>query len=278
MPTSDKALPPALRFVQREHYSTGVPEQSSLTFVSAEVGFITVGDDSGAIYAIKGGPGAAPKVSTLGKFHALSGLEGASFNRRTRRLRVVGEDSSKVWEMALDHDAGKVRLAPPVEIGRLPNIGTRANKGFEGIDLLPAELSPDGCDWQLGIHEAEPRRVVLFVPATLEMKASLALPDSVKPALPDLSDATISPRGTLFVLSDQGDAFAEFVLHKGAHKPHADEWSLLPLAVTKIDTTVLPLAGAPRLQPEGIAFDDRGDLWVVCEGNSLLIRFQQVGG
>jgi len=48
---------------------------------------------------------------------------------------------------------------------------------------------------------------------------------------------------------------------------------LRSLGAAQIEATGLPLAGAPRLQPKGIRFDDQGDLWIACEGDSLLIRF-----
>jgi uncharacterized protein YjiK len=134
---------------------------------------------------------------------------------------------------------------------------------------LPAALSPDGHEWHLAIHEAQPRKVVFFHPATLQIHGMADLPGKVENDLPDLSDSTVSARGTLLLLSDLGNAFAEFAfqLH-GAH-----DWSLHSLHVTPIDTSHLDLGAADRLQPEGICFDDRENLWLACEGNTLLIPF-----
>ena len=261
-------------FSQAAHYSTGIEQQSALTFVSPELGFVIASDDSSALWAVKPKRGEVEVKEIRQDDGELSGIEGARYNPRTKRLRLLSEDSRRVWEMEVSRRGG---LSDPEEIGRLEKLGKKKNKGFEGLDLLPAELSPDKTEYQLAIHEGKPRRIALLDPESLEIKGLADVPESVRKALPDLSDSAVSPRGTLFLLSDEGNAFVELAIRKlvlgvGGGQP-LPRWTLVPLGTTEIDDTHLPLGGAERLQPEGLSFDHKGDLWVACEANGLLIRF-----
>jgi uncharacterized protein YjiK len=255
-------------FSQQEYYVTGIKEQSGLTFVSPAIGFVTVEDESGDILAIKTRRAGHAAVTRLCQDARLKGMEGVCYNRATDRLRVLSEQKAALWELVLTNRRGSVQVSEPVKLGELEPVGAKKNKGYEGLSWLPADLSLDGREWQLAIQESKPRKVAFFDPVTLRLHGLAKIPDSVKDALPDLSDVAVSPRGTLFVLSDQGEAVAELALEE-----HGGDWELHALRVKKLQVKDLPLGGAPRLQPEGICFDHRGDLWVACEGNGLLIRF-----
>jgi uncharacterized protein YjiK len=273
----------AMRFTQREHYVTGVEQQSALTFISEAVGFMVAGDDSSALFAVKPQGGRAIVTQVREDDGELAGIEGMRFNRKNGKLRVVSEDSRRVWEMRFD--LRKLELSAPDEIGKIERLGKKnkkVSKGYEGLDILHAEQSPDRTEYQLAIHEGKPRRVAFLDPKTLEVQGLADVPESLRSVLPDLSDSAVSPRGTLFLLSDEGNAFVEFAVRKidrGAGPGRSlPQWTLVPLATTEIDPKGLPLAGADRLQPEGLSFDDKGDLWVACEANSLLLRFEQQRG
>jgi hypothetical protein len=269
----------ALRFEQGAHYLTGIEQQSALTFVSPEVGFIVASDDSSALWAIKPNGPELEKTRLRKDDGELDGIEGMRFNPRDSRLRVLSENSRKVWELKLELGGDKPRLSAPKAIGKLEKIGKKKNKGFEGLDLLPAELSPDKTEYQLAINEGKPRRIAFLDPKTLEVQGLADVPESLRSALPDLSDSAVSPQGTLFLLSDEGNAFVELAIRKldrGVGRGRSlPQWTLVPLETTQIDTRELPLAGAERLQPEGLSFDHQGNLWVACEANGLLIPFMK---
>jgi uncharacterized protein YjiK len=258
-----------MAFSQQEHYLTGVKEQSSLAFVSSAAGFITVSDEKGRVYSIKPQPNGEAVVILLAQSRDLKGMEGVCLDRSGNGLLVLSEKTAKLWQLKLSGQTGLPELGKPVLIKKLESVATKNNKGYEGLALLAAELSPDGREWLLAVQEGKPRKVVFFNPATLELDGMAKIPDGAKRALPDLSDLTVSPAGTLFILSDRGNAFAEFTIQK--HNDH--DWELDLLGVKAIDLEHLPLGDAPRLQPEGICFDEHRDLWVACEGNTLLIRF-----
>lgn len=78
------------------------------------------------------------------------------------------------------------------------------------------------------------------------------------------SDVTVDPQtGAVFLLSDCSERVYEMMLEVagGVETMRAvDGW------------TLPPLEGKRRLQPEGLAFDHRGDLWVVSEGDRSLLR------
>jgi hypothetical protein len=275
-----------LRFTQAESYRTGIAEQSALTFVTPEVGFVAVADDSSVVHRVKPPkkPGGELVVEPLTDDDgAMDGLEGASFNRGKKTLRTVSENSRKVFEMKATIDGERIHLAKPRKIGKLERVQKDDNSGWEGFATLPAELSPDGKEYQLAANEARPRRIGLFDPKTLAMVGSAKIPDELKDLLLDLADVAVSKRGTLAILSEQGNdqkgVIAEVALRRiertiGRGRSSV-EWKLIPIGVTKIETKGLDLGGAGRLQAEGLDFDQKGDLWVACEANSLLIRFAQ---
>jgi uncharacterized protein YjiK len=264
-----------LKFDRAEHYTTGIEQQSALAFISPAFGFVAVGDDSSELWQVKPKQGGIEVARLRRDDGELDGIEGSCFYRRTGRLRVVSEDSRKLWELKIEDG----RASEPQKIGKIEKLGKKKNKGTEGIEILPAELSPDRTEYQLAVNEGKPRRVAFLDPTTLEVLGLADVPESVKAALPDLSDLAVSPNGTLFLLSDEGNAFVELAIRKveistggGRGLPR---WTLIPLEITHIDLEGLPLGNAPRLQPEGLSFDHHGDLWVACEANGILIRFAQ---
>jgi hypothetical protein len=272
----------ALRFRQAEHYLTGIDQQSAITFVKPEVGFVIAGDDSSALWAVKPDGEGEVAVAKLRKDDGeLPGLEGANYNPRTDKVRVLSEDKSKVWELGFKTKGGELRLGDLEEVGKIESVGRNKNKGYEGLETLPAAVSPDGREYQLAVNEGRPRKVVFVDPDTLQVEGTADIPESVRDLLPDISDTAVSKRGTLVLLSDEGNAFVEFAIRKidrnvGPGLP-LPTWTLVPLGEHRIDLDRLPLDGAQRLQAEGSSFDDRGDLWIACEANSILIRFALEG-
>lgn len=262
--------PTPLTLAQR--YSTNIKEQSALTFVSAEHGFLAISDRSSKVWQVK--PSAdEPTVTPLRKNDGqLEGLEGAIYG--DNQLLVVSEDSRKVWQIDVDTAGEALALGQPELLGKLPKIGERKNKGWEGLALLPKQFSPDNKPRLLAVHEGFPKRVAIFDRHSLKMEASLKLPKEVKAK--DLSDLTVDPQtGRLFLLSDESNAVYEMDLvcakQKIGQGSLTNKWSLE--SITSIE---LPdQRGRKRLQPEGLAFDERGDLWVACEGKTSLLHLQR---
>jgi uncharacterized protein YjiK len=269
-----------MRFKQDPNYiETDIEQLSALTFISPKFGFVGVGDEKSELYNIKLNDGEA-KVTTIRQDDdSFPGMEGSCFRRTDDGtfLRVLSEDKQTVWEVPFGGGSvGEIVRDWEIE-GKKKK---KSNKGYEGLDILPAHHSPDGNEYQLAVKEGKPRRVAILDPETLAVKGLADLPESLKKVMPDLSDIAVSPRGTIFILSDEGECFTEFALRKiekgvgpGLSLPR---WTLVPLATTYIDTDDIKIGKKfDRLQPEGLSFDQNGDLWVACEAKGILIRFAQ---
>ena len=186
----------------------------------------------------------------------LDGPEGITVSGDGRTLYVVSEDDGKVHAISIERDGS---FGEPESIGKLPDLDSSKNKGWEGIAWLPGRLNPERRNRLVLVHEGSPRRVGLFDPDDLGNEELLKLPDDLKDALDDLSDVAVEPStGHLFLLSDESSAIAEVTL-----VTRDGELALETVAVRK-----LPFRKG--LRPEGLAFDGDGNLLVVTEGDGKL--------
>jgi uncharacterized protein YjiK len=273
-----------VRFTLGRSYRIDVKEPSGLAFLSSELGFVTVDDDASKVIRLlvptdPDGDVVAEEVDSGGHRHLLRGLEGIAFDPEVPSLLVLSEDSRNVSELAIDPAPGrnklKLKLGEPIKRTTLGKIGHEKAHGWEGIAILPARLAPDRRARLLAVHERDPRGVAVLDRATLAMETYIPLPkDLARGAqkLDDLSDLTIDPRtGHLFLLSDESAAVLETILEAAGASETPLTWSL-----RAVDRTELPDNDKKRrLQPEGLAFDDAGDLWVVSEGDRSLRRLHR---
>lgn len=178
-----------------------------------------------------------------------------------------------------------MELGAPVRIGRLPDWQRKRNKGtvnallwthhacvstligWEGVDILPAELTADGIARLLAVHEGKPRRLGVFSlhpDNWLATEANLKLPKQLKQHLKDLSDITVDTRtGRVLLLSDESQSIAEVSLEWSG----SGEWTM------QVHGIRLLLGLPPGAKPEGLAFDRSGRLWMCTDSVGLLASF-----
>jgi hypothetical protein len=279
-------LPPPVKLTVGRAYSIDVPEPSGLAFISPALGFVTIGDDSRAIFrlALPAHPAGEVSVERIefgDHSRLLRGLEGIAYDADSHSLLVVSEDSRVVSELSLEPGHAKLELAEPIKRQTLDAIGREKGSGWEGITVLPARLTPDRRARLLLVNEKAPREIAVLDRRTFELELFLPLPKAIEPGVGDLSDLTVDERtGHLFLLSDEGQLVLETLFEGRAGQPDAQakhpapgviRWSLFEVGRTPLpDSTT-----KHRLQPEGLAFDQQGDLWVVSEGDRSLRRLER---
>jgi uncharacterized protein YjiK len=221
-------------------------------------GILLVVDDEAGIFAHSRGKGAeeAPIAE-------ISGCEGVALDEAGTTLYVVSEDSRKVTAFAVRAKAGSITLGEPKKRGALPKLGSKSNKGWEGLAVRPGRFEKDKRPRLVAVHEGKPRQVGIFPLDDFDDGEILDLPGEVDGALDDLSDVAVHPKsGHIFLLSDESSALAEVEVMT-SRKGRA-------LATVRIER--LPIEGG--LKPEGICFDATGDLWLVSEEDRMLRRLK----
>ena len=274
-----------MTFTLGRSYRIDVKEPSGLAFLSPELGFVTVGDDASKLIRLSAPQGAdgqvaVDKIDTGGHRHLLRGLEGIAFDPDAPSLLVISEDSRIISELALEVGRDGLKVGEPIKRKTLAEIGHDKAHGWEGITILPARVAPDGRARLLAVHERDPRGVAVLDRATLAMESFIPLPADLAREADDLSDLTVDPRsGHLFLLSDESAAVLETILEGAAvdvagatATTRTVTWSLRAAGRTELPD---PDKKKRRLQPEGLAFDDAGDLWVVSEGDRSLRRLHR---
>jgi uncharacterized protein YjiK len=257
----------ATRFKEPLVTETGIDEQSAITFVSKEHGFLVIADDSSCVYRLQNGK-VEPLREDDGK---MNGLEGCTLDQETKSLLVVSENTRRVFEMHATFDGNDMSLSAPKELGRLEQLGERKNKGWEGLAAWSSKLTGDGRSRLLAVNEAEPRAIGVFDRQTLKLEAAIELPIEMTPHPLDLSDLAVDPKtGRIFLLSDDSAAVYEIELRRsdklvGAGPP------LPRYSIVLVGSFELP----KKMQAEGICFDQAGDLYVTGELGSKMLTFQR---
>lgn len=251
---------------------TGIREQSSLTFHSKEQGFLIIGDETARVYQFPMDGGGKKKVrADDGQFN---GLEGSAFDEDENSFLVVSEDSRRIFEMPVTTSGGELSLGTAQELGKLPKVGRTANKGWEGIDILPGRFTGDGKPRLLAVHEGDPRAIGVFHRHSLELEYLIELPEEMSPDPTDLSDIAVHKKtGRVFLLSQESAGVYEVELRRtdkmiGAGPP-LPKWSIVP-----ISSFELPKKHRD-MRAEGLALDHQGDLWVNGEVGEQLLHFKR---
>lgn len=274
-------LPPPVKLTVGRAYPIDVPEPSGLAFISPALGFVTIGDDTKAIFRLvlpaqPGGDVSVDRIVFGDHSHLLRGLEGIAYDPDSHSLLVVSEDSRVISELSLEPGRVRLELAEPVKRKKLDAVGHQKGHGWEGITVLPARLTPDRRARLLLVNEKAPRGMAVLDRQTFELELFLPLPDAMEKGVGNLSDLTVDQRtGHLFLLSDEGQLVMETLFSgHAAHpagpaaqrQPPGAGWSWFEVGRTPLpDSTT-----KHRLQPEGLAFDNQGNLWVVSEGDRSL--------
>lgn len=253
-----------------------ITEASGVVHLDGET--LLIADDERGIY-VRHSDGETDKLLSSKDFKELRGIEGICISPDGETAYVVSEDSrevqmlrssSSVSSFSIGRTANQYAASKPEKLGRLPDIGHTVNKGWEGLDFLPAAHSPTGEDCLVAVHEGDPRSIGIFSLPDLDTVDIIDLSGELRDALSDLSDIAVHPEtGHLFLLSDESSAIFEVALetnHMAGPGALLTNTELRPLGEFAIPTT-------KKSKPEGLSF--HGDqLWVVGDGDNRLLKLQ----
>lgn len=225
---------------------------------------LVVDDDRGIAVVL--GDGTSRQLLRSGK-----DLEGICASPDGKQVWVVQEGTRRVQRFDVEHGAdGALSLRDHGVTHKLPKFKDVENKGWEGLAFFPGALSGNG-DQLICVHEGKPRRIGIFALPDLDTGVTLKLPDAAKGLLKDLADVAVDPvTGHIFVVSDESQTVVEFSLERSNRAAPGALLSTLELAL--VSSFRLPLQ--PQNKPEGLAFDDRGRLWVSLDDNGKALVFE----
>ena len=248
--------PAAGRLALLERRKLKVPGASGI--VPLGEGRLAVVHDDIGVFEVR--EGAATQVVSAKDHPGLEDLEGACLEPGGGAILVLCEARGAVSRIELAAGGGLGPGSVPVLVGSLPDLESRANKGWEGLECLPGALSPDGEAKILAVHERDPRRLGVFAWPSLETTALLELPEALGDAASDLADIAVQPEtGHVFLVSDESRTILELRLRAGP-------WRLEALAR---HTLVLKKGE----KAEALAFE--GDsLWLATDGKARLYRLR----
>lgn len=231
-------------------------------------GRFLVADDAKGIF-LRHPDESIDNIGSAKKQAALQGLEGLCLSADRKQVYALSENSGNVVALNIEGSGADLSLGSPEKLGKLPRIGTEANKGWEGIDVLPAKFSPTGEDCLVAVHEGYPRRVGVFSLPDLQEIALLKLPADSREKMSDLSDIAVHPgTGHLFLLSDESSRIMEFALtttHTAAPGALLENLQLQPLSS-------FDLPQDKNRKAEGLAFSNNNTLWVASEGRNDILQ------
>ena len=279
-----KAAPSRIKTVWKigDRHRTNVAEQSAMAFISGKHGFLVVDDETSVLWAVSAPRGDAPLVKTAlrkddGK---LKGLEGVVIDHESSQVLTVSENRRTVHTLSLDTSQDVPELGKPKLLGTLPK-PSKANKGWEGLAILPGSASPDKKPRLVTVQEGEPPLLVICgrhpkrMGDKFDIEAKVPLPMEIAAVMPDLSDLAFDPKtGHLSLLSDEGRGIYECALGFTTHAfggRSVSAWGLVPIGHTELPE----LTGDVRLQAEGLDFDAKGDLFVMGEGRTSLLHLHR---
>lgn len=237
------------------HQQINIMEASGIASLP-DGSFLIVDDDEG-VYLLDENFTARLLLSTR-EFPELEDLEGITVSGDTAYL--LSEENGSIFTCRIEKDAKSVRLGSPQFLGRLENISTRSNKGYEGISMTKIA----GKDYLIAVNQAQPAAIAIFSLPELKLHCKQHLPEDLIEYLPNLSDITVTEKGHLLLLSGKSGRVVEV-------KATIDG-SIETLEVI----AVFKIGGNLSGKPEGVCVDTRGRLIVVTDGSgyqSDFIRF-----
>lgn len=205
-----------------------------------------------------------------------SGFEAVAFDPESGRLFVVSEERHELEIYGFRGEAfADARLLahgalPPIGSGKKKRKKKDLNKGVEGMAWLPAALSPTGEAQLVLAKEARPAALFLLDASGGGSPREIALDERIVDVCNDFSGLAVDPvGGRLFLCSDESASFAEIALLDDSGELRADLVGATELRDAR---------GRPLERVEGIALDDRGDLYVLLENDRTLWHFERVSG
>jgi uncharacterized protein YjiK len=256
-------LHPPARFQPIGKKRVDLIEPSDVAFAPGG-SFLVVGDLSDELLVLHA-DGRTARHALQGVKSKRSGMEAVAYDPERRRLFVALEERGLLVRFAFDPATG---TAPVVE-AKLPlDLGSPSNKGVEGMTWVPAAHSPTGRSQLIVSKEQEPHTLALLEADGTGEPQRIALPPALAEGCRDLAAVALDPQtGHVFVASQESATLAELSLSQSGPRLAAALLAVTPLLSKK---------GRPFERVEGIAFDDRGDLYVLLENERELHRMQRL--
>ena len=236
--------------------NTGVDSPSGIAHLPT--GELFVVDDDKGVYLLKS-DGKAERVLKDKK-----DCEGVCVSDDGKHLWTVEEGKRRVTRYDIKrHGDGSIELSDAVHEHRLPKLKDVENKGWEGVTFLSKEAAGTAKDQLVCVHEGSPRRIGIYALPDLDAGQTFRLPKRAKELLPDLADVAIDPKtGHILVVSDEAHTVVELALKKSTTK--APNALLDNVELVVVSSFEIPVKRSAKT--EGLCFDDKGRLWVTCDG------------
>lgn len=238
--------------------STGMPEASDVTALPGGR-FLIVGDqkDSATLIDING---KKAKLDLPGLKNGKSQLEGVAYDPKNKRLFVSREEARELvrydWN-ALDKN-GKAKADTTIDL----SFGGPSNKGIEGMAYLAGDVSPTGQPQLVLAREGQPRELSLVNDSGKGKPLPVKLEKEVLDVCHDFSAVAVDPKtGNLFISSDESAAVVQVKLVRDGDRVRGQFVQSFPLRNEK---------GKPMTRVEGLAFNEKGDLFVLTENDGKL--------
>lgn len=248
----------AARFELTSSLETGMKEASDVAALPGGR-FVVVGDRANTAVLIDA-KGKKASLDLPGLKNGRSQLEGVAYDPVRNHLFVAREEARELvryeWD-ALD------KTSKAVEEKRfdLPDEGPR-NKGVEGLAYIPEDISPTGQPQLLLANEGNPRKLLMLGDGGKGKPLPVKLEREVYSACHDFSAMAIDPvTGHLFISSDESATVVQVKLARDGDKIVGKLVQAFPIRDEK---------GKAMERVEGLAFNEKGDLFVLTENDGRL--------
>jgi uncharacterized protein YjiK len=241
-------------------FNIDVPEASGIAAVNERL-FLVVDDELGVFQLDE--KLIARLVISAETDQRLDDLEGICISDDRKTVFLLSEKGGKVFRAEISITNSSVDISRPAFINSLPEIGKKANKGWEGIAFKQVNEQ----DYLVAVHQEKPVAIGVFRLPELEKISLCLLPSELEKLLKNLSGVAVSPlTGNLFLLSGKSRRIVEIMttLDKGMKE------------ITIVSKT--DIVGSLTGHPEGICFDSNGNIVVVTDGSSSssdFLRFSE---
>lgn len=247
----------AARFELTGSLKTGMTEASDVAALPGGR-FIVVGDKKDSA-VIVGADGKRTTLDLPGLKNGESEIEGVAYDPVRHHLFVSREESRELLRYEWDANS---KDAPVLEKRFELDGDGPANKGVEGIAYVPGEVSPTGEPQLLLAKEGQPRELSLLSDNGKGKPLPIKLEREVLAVCKDFSAVTVDPKtGHLFISSDESATVAQVKLVRDGNKVLGKLVQSFPLRDEK---------GKSLERVEGLAFNEKGDLFVLTENDGKL--------
>lgn len=245
------------RFTPAEQVKVPVKEASDVAALPGGR-LLIVGDTSDKV-GLLGPDGKLSKIKLEG-LKGTSELEGVAYDPVHHNLFVSREEDRQV--LRYDWNPDKKKDPELKHTYDVKHVGGPENKGLEGLTFLDGDKSPTGLPQLLAAKEGKPRELLMFDAAGGKKGTKIDLDPSLKDVCKDFSAIAVDPKsGDLFLSSDESSVVAQLHLQKKGDGVEAKLVQSFPVRDSK---------DKPLARIEGLAFNEKGDLFVLTENDGGL--------